>query len=62
MNVVRCFDDDKYIHVAGRVDPIADIETIGTELALADLASVEKAILRESKRAKAGDKDAQNWS
>ena len=59
VNVVRCFDDDNIIHVAGRVDPIADIETIGTELALADLASVEKAILRESKRAKAGDKDAQ---
>ncbi len=56
---MRCFDDDNIIHVAGRVDPIADIETIGTELALADLASVEKAILREGKRAKSGDKDAQ---
>lgn len=59
VNVVRCFDDDNIVHVAGRVDPIADIETIGTELALADLASVEKAIVRESKRAKSGDKDAQ---
>lgn len=59
VNVVRCFDDDNVIHVSGRVDPIADIETIGTELALADLASVEKAIVRESKRAKAGDKEAQ---
>ena len=59
VNVVRCFDDDNIIHVAGKVDPIADIETIGTELALADLASVEKAIIREGKRAKSGDKDAQ---
>ena len=47
------------MHVAGKVDPIADIETIGTELALADLSSVEKAIIREGKRAKSGDKDAQ---
>ena len=50
VNVVRCFDDDNIVHVAGKVDPIADIETIGTELALADLASVEKAIVREGKR------------
>ena len=49
VNVVRCFDDDNNVHVAGKVDPIADIETIGTELALADLASVEKAIVREEK-------------
>ena len=47
VNVVRCFDDDNIVHVSGKVDPIADIETIGTELALADLASVEKAIVRE---------------
>ena len=59
INVVRCFEDDNVIHVAGKVDPIADIETIGTELALADLASVEKAIVREGKRAKSGDKEAQ---
>lgn len=59
VNVVRCFEDDNIIHVAGKVDPISDIETIGTELALADLASVEKAILREGKKAKSGDKDAQ---
>lgn len=59
VNVVRCFDDDNIVHVAGKVDPIADIETIGTELALADLASVEKAIIREGKKAKSGDKDAQ---
>ena len=59
VNVVRCFDDANVVHVSGRVDPIADIETIVTELALADLAAVEKAMLREGKRAKAGDKDAQ---
>lgn len=59
VNVVRCFEDDNIVHVAGKVDPIADIEVIGTELALADLASVEKAIVREGKRAKSGDKEAQ---
>lgn len=58
VNVVRCFDDDNVVHVAGKVDPISDIETIGTELALADLASVEKAITRDGKKAKSGDKDA----
>ena len=59
INVVRCFDDANVVHVNGRVDPIADIETIVTELALADLGAVEKAIQREGKRAKSGDKDAQ---
>lgn len=59
VNVVRCFDDANVVHVSGRVDPIADIETIVTELALADLGAVEKALLREGKRAKSGDKDAQ---
>jgi len=59
VNVVRCFDDENVVHVAGRVDPVADIETIVIELALADLGAVEKALLREGKRAKAGDKDAQ---
>ena len=59
VNVVRCFDDENVVHVSGRVDPIADIETIVTELALADLGAVEKAIQREGKRAKSGDKDAQ---
>lgn len=59
VNVVRCFDDENIVHVSGKVDPIADIEVIGTELALADLASVEKAIIRETKRAKSGDKEAQ---
>ena len=58
VNVVRCFDDDNIVHVAGKVDPIADIETIGTELALADLTTVEKAIQRDGKKAKSGDKDA----
>lgn len=59
VNVVRCFDDENIVHVSGKIDPIADIEVIGTELALADLASVEKAIIREGKRAKSGDKEAQ---
>lgn len=58
-NVVRCFHDDNVIHVSGKVDPLSDIETIATELALADLASAEKALLRAEKTARAGDKDAQ---
>jgi len=58
VNVVRCFDDPNVVHVAGRVDPLADIEIIITELALADLATVEKAIQRDGKKAKSGDKDA----
>ena len=59
MHVVRCFDDDNVVHVVGRVDPVADIETIQTELALADLATLEKALPRYQKPARAGDKDAQ---
>ena len=58
VNVVRCFEDDNVVHVAGRVDPIADVEVIGTELALADLTTVEKAMQRDGKKAKSGDKDA----
>ncbi len=58
VNVVRCFDDPNVVHVSGRVDPLADIETIITELALADLTAVDKAINREGKKARAGDKDA----
>ena len=58
VNVVRCFEDPNVIHVANKVDPIADIEVIQTELCLADLASVEKAIHRISKVARAGDKEA----
>ena len=56
-HVVRCFQDDNIVHVAGKIDPITDIEVINTELALADMASVEKAILRTSKMAKSGNKD-----
>ncbi len=60
VNVVRCFDDDNVVHVNGRVDPLADIETIETELALADLANVEKQIAKTAKLAKSGnDKEAQ---
>ena len=59
VNVVRCFEDDNVIHVAGRVDPISDIEVIQTELCLADLATVEKALHRHTKTARSGDKDAQ---
>lgn len=58
-HVVRCFDDENVIHVAGKVDPLADIETINTELALADMDSVEKSLLRISKLAKGGDKESQ---
>ena len=57
-HVVRCFESTDIIHVAGKVDPIADIETIDTELALADLATVDKAVERAAKAAKSGDKDA----
>jgi GTP-binding protein YchF len=60
VNVVRCFDDENVIHVAGKVDPISDIEVIQTELCLADLATVEKSLQRYSKQARAGgDKEAQ---
>ncbi|HET8704828.1 MAG TPA: redox-regulated ATPase YchF, partial [Pseudomonadales bacterium] len=57
-HVVRCFEDENVIHVAGRVSPLDDIAVINTELALADLDSVEKALLRVGKQAKSGDKDA----
>jgi GTP-binding protein YchF len=59
-HVVRCFDDPNVVHVAGKVDPVSDIETIDTELALADLATVEKQMAKYAKVAKAGgDKEAQ---
>ena len=59
-HVVRCFADDNVVHVAGKVDPVADIETINTELALADLATVDKQLARYSKVARSGgDKEAQ---
>jgi GTP-binding protein YchF len=57
-HVVRCFEDPDVIHVANRVDPVADIQTIDTELALADLETVDKAIARYERVAKSGDKDA----
>ncbi len=60
VNVVRCFEDENVIHVAGKVDPISDIEVIQTELCLADLATVEKSLARYTKVARAGgDKEAQ---
>jgi GTP-binding protein YchF len=57
-HVVRCFDDENIVHVAGRVNPQEDIDVINTELALSDLETTEKAILRVSKRAKGGDSEA----
>ncbi len=57
-HVVRCFDNDDITHVAGSVDPVSDIETINTELALADLESIEKRLLKAEKNAKTNEKDA----
>ncbi|MCU7872730.1 MAG: redox-regulated ATPase YchF [Candidatus Thiodiazotropha sp. (ex Lucinoma borealis)] len=54
--VVRCFEDDDVVHVAGRVDPASDVEVINTELGLADLESVEKALDKTARQAKTGDK------
>ena len=59
VNVVRCFIDENVIHVAGKVDPISDIEVIQTELCLADLSTVEKGLHRYNKVARSGDKEAQ---
>lgn len=58
VQVIRCFKNDNVVHVAGKVDPISDIEVIQTELALADLGTVERALQREEKKAKTGDKEA----
>ncbi len=58
VNVVRCFEDANVVHVAGKVSPLDDIAVIQTELALADLTTVEKTIQREVKKARAGDKEA----
>ncbi len=58
INMVRCFSNDNVVHVAGKVDPISDIETIQTELSLADLTTIEKTIQRESKLANSGNKEA----
>ena len=57
-HVVRCFVNEDIVHVAGKIDPLSDIEVINTELALADLESVERALAKAEKTAKAGDKDA----
>jgi len=59
IHVVRCFEDDNVIHVEGKVDPISDIEVINTELALADIASVEKSLLKATKAARTGNKEEQ---
>jgi GTP-binding protein YchF len=58
INMVRCFVNENVVHVTGKVDPVADIEVIQTELALADLATVEKAQQRVTRQAKSGDKEA----
>jgi ribosome-binding ATPase YchF (GTP1/OBG family) len=58
-HVVRCFQDDNVVHVAGKIDPLSDIEVINTELALADMASVEKALIKSTKIAKTGNKEEQ---
>lgn len=58
VHVVRCFEDDDVVHVAGKINPLDDVEVIDTELALADMDSIEKAIHRYGKVAKSGDKDA----
>ena len=60
-HVVRCFEDPDVVHVSGRVDPASDVATINTELALADLDTVERAAQRADKAAKAMDKDAIRW-
>ncbi len=57
VHVVRCFEDDNVVHVSGKVDPLGDIEVITTELALADMASIEKALLKTSKAARTGNKE-----
>lgn len=57
VHVVRCFEDDNVVHVAGKVDPVSDIEVINTELALADMATVEKALQRAAKASKSGNKE-----
>ncbi|MCE3273793.1 MAG: ychF [Ramlibacter sp.] len=61
VNVVRCFEDENVVHVAGKVDPVSDIEVIQTELCLADLGTVEKAVHRYGKVARAGDKEAAKY-
>jgi GTP-binding protein YchF len=57
VHVVRCFEDENVVHVAGKVDPLGDIEVINTELALADMASIEKALVKCTKAARTGNKE-----
>ena len=61
-HIVRCFDDDDVTHVAGRVDPLGDIETIDTELVLADLDTAERALDRATRQTKSGDKEAKRMA
>lgn len=56
--MVRCFENTDIIHVSGKIDPLSDIETINTELMLADLSTIEKQLHKANKNAKGGDKDA----
>ncbi len=58
LQVVRCFDDPDVTHVAGKVDPVADMETIETELLLADLQTLENSLPKAERAAKSGDKEA----
>ena len=58
-HVVRCFDDENIVHVSGHINPLSDIETINTELILSDMETLDKAIQKESKKSKSGDKDSQ---
>ncbi|MGE4597268.1 MAG: redox-regulated ATPase YchF [Methylophilaceae bacterium] len=58
LHVVRCFSDDNIVHVTGNINPLSDVETINTELILADMETVEKAIQKELKKAKSGDKES----
>jgi len=59
MHVVRCFNDENIVHVSGSINPLSDIETINTELILSDMETLEKAIQKESKKSKSGDKESQ---
>ena len=58
LHVVRCFNDDNIVHVAGKIDPLSDIETIHTELILADMETLDKANQKEFKKSKSGDKES----
>ena len=58
IHVVRCFNDENIVHVSGKINPLSDIETINTELILSDMETLDKAIQKESKKAKSGDKDS----